>query len=126
MSRNTLNNLVDKCRKNRVIVGLIAFCCVFIILLLGHIIAYLKDPDNNPDIQGIFVEAHGLLFDVLLFGVIIFAVDQWRARKERILRYQEEVKDCLGWEGPEAKVRISAAVISARLPTIPTSSRSSR
>ena len=79
------------------------------------------------DPRDVLVEAHGLVFDVVLFGIIIYAVDQRRDRRRRdreraaeqraiareeearhaarIRGWQEELEDLKGWAEPAATFR---------------------
>jgi len=72
--------LVHICEYHPVAVGAIALVATTCILFVLDIV-YAPSPKE------ILVEAHGLLFDVLLFGVIILSVDLWRAKRERVIRY---------------------------------------
>ena len=79
------------------------------------------------DPRDVLVEAHGLVFDVVLFGIIIYGVDQQRERRReareqeaeqravvreeearhaaRIRGWQEELEDLRGWNEPAAAFR---------------------
>ena len=65
---------------------------------------------NKEFIRDVLVEAHGMLFDILIIGTFIFAlhtlVESRREKKRNIERWQEEIYDFIGWESEEAKVRI--------------------
>ena len=85
--------------------------------VLASIIILTLDYRNGFDWQGIQVEAHGMLFDVILFGIILSFYeaymdkkrkeeDEERTKNERIQRYQEEIEDFLGWDEKEASYRI--------------------
>lgn len=96
--------------------------------VIAAIIILLLDYRNGTDWEGIQVEAHGMLFDVILFGIILsfyehymdkkrereqLEIDKKREREEarkdkeqRIQRYREEIFDYLGWQAEEAKFRI--------------------
>lgn len=60
--------------------------------------------------KNILVEAHGMLFDILVIGVFIFALHKTgekRLKRELdIKRWQEEIDDFRGWKSEEAKFRI--------------------
>ena len=85
-------------------------------LLVGGIIIGL-DLKFKPDPQDILVEAHGLVFDIILFGIILTIYDtilrnREEARREAdeiqdtIQRYTEEIDDFRGWKGEEVRFRI--------------------
>jgi len=54
----------------------------------------------------ILVESHGLLFDILLFGVVIMAFELRESEREQIKRHKEEIDDFRGWNEKEATYRI--------------------
>ena len=85
-------------------------------VLSAAAILYL-DYRNGFDQEGVLVEAHGMLFDVILFGIILNIYEHYLdkrrkkeeetlARKLRIARYLEEIEDYLGWDEKEATYRI--------------------
>ncbi len=51
-------------------------------------------------------EAHGVLFDLLLFGCLLLWFEQKAEKRRRIERYQNAIEDFLGWESDEAMYRI--------------------
>jgi len=70
---------------------------------------------------GVLIEAHGLVFDLIVFGVIAALYEHYRQQHEnakkaeiekqqRIERYQEEIDDFRGWEGKEASYRIAGNI----------------
>ncbi|MHA6248089.1 pentapeptide repeat-containing protein [Pontibacter sp. CAU 1760] len=64
--------------------------------------------DTEFSKHDILVEAHGLIFDLFVFGILITVFDFLRNRRESRSRYNEEIQDLLGWESDEAKVKILA------------------
>ncbi len=48
--------------------------------------------------EDVLVEAHGLLFDIILFGIILTVFSQRIDKKMKILRCHEEIEDFLYWE----------------------------
>ncbi|MEL6592183.1 MAG: pentapeptide repeat-containing protein [Bacteroidota bacterium] len=88
-------------------------------LLMGIILSsiiILLDYWWEPDLKGVLVEAHGLIFDLLLFGILLGVYDiVLRRRNERIReqeriedlvkRYMEEIDDYRGWKSEEAMFR---------------------
>lgn len=60
--------------------------------------------------QGIYVEAWGTVFDILIVGVILTLYEIRRDRKESIERYFEEIDDFKKWNSEEGRLRIAGAV----------------
>ncbi|POF27838.1 pentapeptide repeat-containing protein [Roseibium marinum] len=54
----------------------------------------------------ILVESHGLLFDILLFGVVIMAFELRESERDQVKRHKEEIDDFRGWNEKEATYRI--------------------
>jgi hypothetical protein len=57
-------------------------------------------------IDNILIEAHGLVFDIFVFGVLIVFFTQMGERRRNIRRWQEEIDDFRGWDEKEAMYRI--------------------
>jgi len=61
-------------------------------------------------LKNVLVEAHGMLFDILIIGTFIFALhklgEKRLEKKHNILRWQEEIDDFRGWDEKEATYRI--------------------
>lgn len=92
-----------------------------IALLLAAAIVLGFDYRNGFDWNGILVEAHGMLFDVILFGIILNAYEaasiSWRRKEEEaserkrlIKHYKEEIDDFRFWEEKEAVFRIVGSI----------------
>jgi BTB/POZ domain-containing protein KCTD9 len=56
--------------------------------------------------QNVRVEAHGMLFDLGILGVLVFWLNSLGEKQRRISRYQDEIDDYRGWKEPEAVFRI--------------------
>ena len=80
---------------------------LFIILTVFGIIAavYLDIYDKEFNVHDIIIAFHGLIFDLILFGLILTIYDSIKSRRDNISRYQEEIQDYSGWAGDEAKYR---------------------
>lgn len=93
---------------------MIVFTLIMGLVLIGVIIAL--DYWLEPDLKGVLVEAHGLIFDLLMFGILLGVYDivlrrrtEHQREKERIedlvKRYMEEIDDYRGWKSEEAMFR---------------------
>ena len=60
--------------------------------------------------QGIYIEAWGTVFDILLIGIILTFFTFVRDRTERIKRYLEEIDDFKKWDSEEARLRIAGNI----------------
>lgn len=61
-------------------------------------------------IDGIHVEAHGMLLDILVIGIFILWLNLKRAESERTRRYEEEIDDYREWNSDEASHRIAGNI----------------
>jgi len=61
---------------------------------------------NEAFFENILVEAHGMLFDILILGVLFAWFAQGGEKQRDIKRYREEIEDYLEWDSDEAKYRI--------------------
>jgi len=109
MAKTKTKEIIEKVLISPVFISLMVF-------LLAALVVYrltITNVDSAYDrqfIRDVLVEAHGMLFDILIIGTFIFAlhtlVESRREKKRNIERWQEEIDDFRGWESEEAKVRI--------------------
>ncbi len=80
---------------------------IFLILAIIFTIVLLSlDYFLKIDYKDVIVEAHGLLMDIILFGIVITLYESWKSNKERIKNLEEQLDDFRQWEEPEATYRI--------------------
>ncbi|MCP4684345.1 MAG: pentapeptide repeat-containing protein [bacterium] len=79
---------------------------------------------TSPESWGNYiVEAWGLFYDIVLFGVILSLYNAWRERRVQIREYEDQLTDFLFWTGEEGVYR-KAGIIRrlngrwARLPSL--------
>lgn len=104
---NILNNSVYK---------VTIWALVFLLTIIAILDYYIR-----PKFGDILVEGHGLIFDIILFGLIIKFYEWLFQKKEREQKEQEkkqekiqkcldEVEDFAPWESEEAKYRIYGSI----------------
>jgi len=64
---------------------------------------YLRDFDSF--IVQVLAEAHGMIFDIAVIGILIFWLNQNGEIKQRIRMYRDEIDDFRLWESEEAAFR---------------------
>lgn len=74
--------------------------------LVGFIDFRLGNFKDENFLANVLVEAHGMLMDIFLLGLILSIYDTIREDKQKIERYQEEIDDFRGWLEAEAMHRI--------------------
>jgi hypothetical protein len=57
-------------------------------------------------LDSVLVEAHGLLFDIFVFGILIVFFNKMGEKRRNTKRWQEEIDDFRGWDEKEATFRI--------------------
>src|SRR5689334_10327166 len=64
---------------------------------------YLNDFDQF--IQQVLAEAHGMIFDIAVIGILLFWLNQNGEIRQRIRTYKDEIDDFRLWESEEAAFR---------------------
>ncbi len=97
--------IIDFIPTNTVLISTIVF------ILTSLFITYIsRNYYGGEFVRNVLVEAHGMLFDILVIGIFILSLN--RLAERRILkraenqRYLEEIDDFRGWESEEAAYRI--------------------
>jgi BTB/POZ domain-containing protein KCTD9 len=82
-----------------------------VMLFVGIFVISLSFPHyNNPDhhfYENLLVEAHGMIFDLLIIGILLVWLNKMGEKRLRIRRYQEEIDDFRHWINDEASFRIA-------------------
>ena len=89
-----------------------AFFLVAALLWLG-LMCYLNSKDDGPNgfsWHDLLVEANGMFFDLLVFGIFLSIYEALKEKKEKIERLNEEIDDYRGWDEKEATYRIVGAI----------------
>jgi hypothetical protein len=80
---------------------------ILLIISAIVIISYKnKYLDETNFCEGITIEAFGMLFDILVLGILFNIFNNIGERKREIRRYLEEIDDYRGWDEKEAMYRI--------------------
>ncbi|MCB0224408.1 MAG: pentapeptide repeat-containing protein [Anaerolineae bacterium] len=86
-----------------VVLAVYVFLMVTAIILL---VTFACGFYNWAFFENIMVEAHGMIFDLLVIGVFVGWLTGLGQRRVAIERYKEEIDDFLGWHNEEAMHRI--------------------
>jgi uncharacterized protein YjbI with pentapeptide repeats len=81
---------------------IVLFIVTFIVLGLSapYYIANFKD-----FFKEVLAEAHGMIFDIAIIGILIFWLRETGEKRLRIRMYQDEIDDFRKWESEEAAFR---------------------
>ena len=81
----------------------IVLVIVTILVLSLSLRYYLRDFDSF--IQQVLAEAHGMIFDIAVIGILIFWLNKNGEKRQRIRTYKDEIDDFRLWESEEAAFR---------------------
>ncbi len=85
------------------------FISVSVLVLLGVIVVTLSAPFYRDDFYNFYgqvlAEAHGMLFDIAIIGILIFWLNKTAETRQRIRTYKDEIDDFRLWESEEAAYR---------------------
>jgi uncharacterized protein YjbI with pentapeptide repeats len=74
------------------------------IIVLGLSMQYYIN-EFDTFIQQVLAEAHGMIFDIAVIGILIFWLNQNGEIRQRIRTYKDEIDDFRLWESEEAAFR---------------------
>jgi len=96
---NTFNEVIEKPILTSVIVLVIVT-----IFVVGLSLRFYIDEFSSFWPQ-ILVEAHGMIFDIAVIGILLFWLNQSGEIRQRIRTYKDEIDDFRLWESEEAAFR---------------------
>lgn len=107
--------LVLEKRKKTIIHKIVAFTMkapalffLFAAIIAFFVLLYVnkfKDPEGFNE-HDVIVELHGVLFDLIVFGILLSIYEAIRSKNEKVERLKEELDDYRGWQEPEATYRV--------------------
>lgn len=96
---NKFNEVIEKPMLTTSIV-----LCLVTILVLSLSLPYYLD-DFEAFWAQVLAEAHGMIFDIAVIGLLIFWLNQNGETRQRIRTYKDEIDDFRLWESEEAAFR---------------------
>jgi hypothetical protein len=82
----------------------------FVAALLWMTLMYFSNSCYGIQWKEIFVEANGMVFDLLVFGILLSSYEALRDKKDKIIRLYEEIDDYREWPEKEAMFRIMGTI----------------
>ncbi len=80
-----------------------------VLVVLGIIVILLSLPYYQDNYRGyigqILAEAHGMIFDIAVIGILILWLNKTGEKRSRIRNYKDEIDDFRLWESEEAAFR---------------------
>jgi uncharacterized protein YjbI with pentapeptide repeats len=111
-SRHRTADLIDPARiyrkmiENPIITSLVIVSLILVVVIIMSWPYYFYDTDNF--IEQILAEMHGLVFDVLILGILFVWLDRQRTESNRKKQHLEDIEDLRHWRNPEASHRAIA------------------
>lgn len=93
------NSVIEK----PLLTSTIVLVTVAILVISLSLQYYINDFDTF--IQQVLAEAHGMIFDIAVIGILIFWLNQNGEVRQRIRTYKDEIDDFRLWESEEAAFR---------------------
>lgn len=93
------NSVIEK----PLLTSTIVLVCVALVVVGLSLPYYFSDFDSF--IAQILAEAHGMIFDIAVIGILIFWLNQNGEIRQRIRTYKDEIDDFRLWESEEAAFR---------------------
>jgi BTB/POZ domain-containing protein KCTD9 len=84
------------------------FACLIVIILLT--IFTTKTGYTSDFYQNVLVEAHGMLFDILILGVLLFWMNTFSEKNREIQKLQDELTFYCEYNQPEATFHVSKII----------------
>jgi hypothetical protein len=94
-----LNSIIEK----PLLTSTLVLVLVTIIVLALSMKYYVQEFDTF--IQQVLAEAHGMIFDIAVIGILIFWLNKNGETRQRIRTYKDEIDDFRLWESEEAAFR---------------------
>ncbi len=98
-----ISELFNSVIERPLLTSTIVLVLVTILVLSLSMPYYIRDFDSF--IQQVLAEAHGMIFDIAVIGILIFWLNQNGEIKQRIRTYKDEIDDFRLWESEEAAFR---------------------
>ncbi|MCE2732279.1 MAG: pentapeptide repeat-containing protein [Cyclobacteriaceae bacterium] len=98
-----LRDLYDEIIEKPLLTSTIVLILVAILVLSLSLPYYIKDFDLF--IPQILAEAHGMIFDIAVIGILLVWLNQNGEIRQRIRTYKDEIDDFRLWESEEAAFR---------------------
>ncbi len=87
------------------------YISILVLILTSLFVIYIsRNYYDKGFAENVLVEAHGMLFDILVIGIFILFLNKRAERRIENQRYLDEIDDFRGWESKEAAYRIAGNI----------------
>jgi uncharacterized protein YjbI with pentapeptide repeats len=98
-----LKSRIEKILEKPVLTNSLVLGIVFL-LVIGTSLPYYLDTERDF-IEGVLQEAHGMIFDIAIIGILIFWLNEQGRIRQQVRSYKDEIDDFRMWESEEAAFR---------------------
>jgi BTB/POZ domain-containing protein KCTD9 len=99
-----MKSLIDKFITNEVLIAIFILVLAALIVMLP---TYLRGKySEQVYLENILLEAHGMIFDLIVIGVLSTWLVKRGQKRQMIQHYQDEIDDFRNWESDEAAHKI--------------------
>jgi len=101
--KERLSDKFDEVVEKPLLTSAIVLVCVAVVVLGLSLSYYISDFHNFWG--QILAEAHGMIFDIAVIGILLFWLNQNGVTRQQIRTYKDEIDDFRLWESEEAAFR---------------------
>ncbi len=101
--RQRLKDKFDEVVEKPLLTSAIVLLCVTVVVIGLSLSYYIED--FHGFVGQILAQAHGMIFDIAVIGILIFWLNQNGEMRQRIRTYKDEIDDFRLWESEEAAFR---------------------
>jgi len=99
--KKKLRNYIDSILEKPILTNTLVLLLAMLVVVGISLPLYLK----GEFLSGILQEAHGMLFDIAIIGILIYWLNERGRNQQRIREYKDEIDDFRLWESEEAAFR---------------------
>lgn len=96
-------------RLDRLLVGSAYYSSFTVLFILTVVVVGLSLPFYITQFRemslNVLAEAHGMIFDILIIGILLFWLRERTEIKQRVIQYKDEIDDFRMWQSEEAAFR---------------------
>ncbi len=101
--KEKVRNFFDRILEEPILISFLVLIILALLIIGISIPHYFSETDDF--MINLLAEAHGMIFDIAVIGILIFWLNQIGQKKQRIRAYIDEIDDFRMWESEEAAFR---------------------
>lgn len=101
--KEKIQKYIDRILEEPIIISFLVLIVMSLIVIGISMPLYLSD--THDFFVNVLAEAHGMIFDIAVIGILIFWLNGVGQKRQRIRSYRDEIDDFRMWESEEAAFR---------------------